>query len=128
LYDKFDCYVNILSNNNNKIISNNWSINQESIYTTINNLVINQIGVTKGQIYFPFIYSLFIFILVNNLLGMVQRRCLTKSLFIRQQPKVNFSSLKNNSNYLNPYFITGFVDGEGCFNISIYKDSRMKTR
>lgn len=74
--------LNILSNNNNKIISNNWSINQESIYTTINNLVINQIGVTKGQIYFPFIYSLFIFILVNNLLGMVPYSFASTSHFI----------------------------------------------
>lgn len=30
-----------------------------------------------------------------------------------------------NSYYLNPYYITGFVDGEGCFTTSIFKDSRM---
>jgi F-type H+-transporting ATPase subunit a len=34
-------------------------------------IVINQINANKGQIYFPFIYSLFIFILINNLIGMV---------------------------------------------------------
>ena len=51
--------LNILGNNNNNIISNNWSINQESIYATMNNLVINQISAVKaGQIYFPFIYYL----------------------------------------------------------------------
>ncbi len=72
---------NILGNNNN-IISNNWSINQESIYATINNLVINQISAIKGQIYFPFIYSLFIFILINNLLGMVKVRCLYIYIFL----------------------------------------------
>src|SRR5437763_981875 len=59
-----------LANNNNKTVSNSWSINQESLYTTINNLIISQIN-AKGQIYFSFIYSLFIFILINNLLGMV---------------------------------------------------------
>ena len=33
----------------------------------------------------------------------------------------------NNTYYLNPYYITGLVDAEGCFTTSIYKDCRMKT-
>src|SRR3981189_685061 len=41
------------------------------MYATIHSIVINQINANKGQIYFPFIYALFIFILVNNLIGMV---------------------------------------------------------
>jgi hypothetical protein len=38
-------------------------------------------------------------------------------------------SLNNNNNsyYLHPYYVTGFTDGEGCFSISIFKDSRMLT-
>ena len=44
---------------------------QESLYATIHSIVTNQINPNKGQIYFPFIYTLFIFILVNNLVGMV---------------------------------------------------------
>nr|YP_009543490.1 LAGLIDADG endonuclease [Coniothyrium glycines]AYU74380.1 LAGLIDADG endonuclease [Coniothyrium glycines] len=32
----------------------------------------------------------------------------------------------NNTYNLNPYYITGLVDAEGCFTTSIYKDSRMK--
>ena len=60
-----------LIGNNNKIISNNWSLSLESIYATIYSIVINQINSNKGQIYFPFIYALFIFILINNLIGMV---------------------------------------------------------
>src|SRR6202044_4218015 len=28
---------------------------------------------------------------------------------------------------LNPYFITGFTDAEGCFCTSIYKDEKYKT-
>lgn len=32
-----------------------------------------------------------------------------------------------NSYYLNPYYIIGFVDGEGCFTTYIFKDSRMST-
>jgi F-type H+-transporting ATPase subunit a len=61
----------LLATNNNKIIPNNWSISQETLYSTVYSIVINQINANKGQIYFPFIYSLFIFILVNNLIGMV---------------------------------------------------------
>jgi ATP synthase subunit 6 len=75
--------LNILrNNNNNKITSNNWSLNKESIYTIINNLVKNQISIIKGQIYFSFIYSLFIFILINNLLGMVPYSFASTSHFI----------------------------------------------
>ncbi len=70
-----------LANNSNKTVSNSWSINQESLYTTINNLVISQIS-AKGQIYFPFIYSLFIFILINNLLGMIPYSFASTSHFI----------------------------------------------
>lgn len=61
----------LLASNNNKIIPNNWSISQESIYATVYGIVVSQINPTRGQIYFPFIYALFIFILVNNLVGMV---------------------------------------------------------
>ena len=61
----------LLATNNNKIIPNNWSISQETLYSTVYSIVINQINANKGQIYFPFIYSLFIFILINNLIGMV---------------------------------------------------------
>ena len=62
---------NIVGTNYNKIVSSGWSISQESIYATIHSIVINQINSTKGQIYFPFICTLFIFILVNNLIGMI---------------------------------------------------------
>nr|YP_010608719.1 ATP synthase F0 subunit a [Drechslerella dactyloides]WAN89799.1 ATP synthase F0 subunit a [Drechslerella dactyloides] len=61
----------LLTDNNEKLLMNKWSLNQESITITVKNLVINQISATKGQIYFPFIYTLFMFILINNLIGMV---------------------------------------------------------
>ena len=63
---------NLLATNYNKVISNNWSISQETLYATIHSIVINQINSKNGQIYFPFVYTLFIFILVNNLIGMVR--------------------------------------------------------
>ena len=63
--------LNFLATNYNKVICNRWSISQESIYATLNSIVINQINANKGQMYFPFIYALFLFILINNLIGMV---------------------------------------------------------
>nr|YP_010317393.1 ATP synthase F0 subunit a [Ciborinia camelliae]UNB14718.1 ATP synthase F0 subunit a [Ciborinia camelliae] len=63
--------LSVLTTNYNKIVSNNWSISQEAIYTTIHSIVTNQINARSGQIYFPFIYTLFIFILINNLIGLV---------------------------------------------------------
>jgi F-type H+-transporting ATPase subunit a len=74
--------LNILATNYNKIVSNKWSISQESIYATIHSIVVNQINARSGQIYFPFIYTLFIFILINNLIGMVPYSFTSTSHFI----------------------------------------------
>lgn len=142
--------LSVLTTNYNKIVSNNWSISQESIYATVHSIVTNQINPTKGQVYFPFIYTLFIFILVNNLIGMVNRslRIIINKFFYPEflfayktgennnvrvysttTPVLPSYNLKgNNSYYLNPYYITGFVDAEGCFTTSIFKDSRMSTK
>lgn len=72
----------LLASNNNKIIPNNWSISQETIYATVHGIVISQINPTKGQMYFPFIYALFIFILVNNLVGLVPYSFASTSHFV----------------------------------------------
>ena len=45
-------------------------------------IVISQINPTKGQMYFPFIYALFIFILVNNLVGLVPYSFASTSHFV----------------------------------------------
>lgn len=74
--------LNVLATNYNKVVSNGWSISQESIYATVHSIVINQINAKKGQIYFPFIYTLFIFILVNNLIGLVPYSFASTSHFI----------------------------------------------
>ncbi len=78
----FILVLNILSTNYNKLVSNNWSIGQESLYATIHSIVVNQINSTKGQIYFTFIYTLFIFILINNLIGMVPYSFASTSHFV----------------------------------------------
>lgn len=145
----------LLATNNNKIIPNSWSISQESIYATVHSIVVSQINPTKGQLYFPFIYALFIFILVNNLIGLVLSSDyvfieITSMLFNRRiinnnkikgnsssfSSSVNcryYSSSSNNSNNcnpsisINPYYLSGFIDGEGCFNLTIYKNSQLAT-
>lgn len=142
--------LNLLSTNYNKLVGNDWSISQESLYATIHSIVANQINPKNGQMYFPFIYALFIFVLINNLIGMV-KRCLRNSWLIisnnllkklyssisyYQSRNISYKISKNqvrysfnnkNTFYLNPDYITGFVDGEGCFSISIFKDSRRLT-
>lgn len=156
----FILVMNLLSTNYNKLVSNNWSISQESLYATIHSIVTNQINGKSGQLYFPFIYTLFIVILINNLVGMVKRSLCILYLIIMYSDTHNFnpdrysyydyncyrrtstkkgnrrqySTLSKypkynkrdaNSNYLSAYYITGFVDAEGCFTTSIYKEVRM---
>jgi F-type H+-transporting ATPase subunit a len=72
----------LLATNNNKIIPNNWSISQESIYATVHGIVVNQINPNKGQMFFPLMYVLFIFILINNLIGLVPYSFASTSHFI----------------------------------------------
>jgi F-type H+-transporting ATPase subunit a len=74
--------LNLLATNYNKVVSNRWSISQESLYATIHSIVTNQINPRSGQLYFPFIYTLFIFILINNLIGMVPYSFASTSHFI----------------------------------------------
>ena len=45
--------LNLLSTNYNKLVGNNWSISQESLYATIHSIVTNQINPKSGQVYFP---------------------------------------------------------------------------
>lgn len=72
----------ILTGTSSRITPSNWSLGQESLYDTIHSIVINQINNRNGQSYFPFIYVLFIFILLNNLLGMVPYSFASTSHFI----------------------------------------------
>src|SRR6201992_1840351 len=54
----------------------------ETIYATVHSIVVNQINEKKGQMYFPFIYALFMFILINNLIGMIPYSFASTSHFI----------------------------------------------
>ena len=74
--------LSLIATNNNKIVSNATSICQESVYATVHSIVVNQINEKKGQLYFPFIYVLFVFILINNLIGMIPYSFASTSHFI----------------------------------------------
>jgi F-type H+-transporting ATPase subunit a len=62
--------LHIYANNDNKIIPNNWSISFESSFQSLNTMVREQIGANM-EIYFPFIYSIFFYILFANLISNV---------------------------------------------------------
>jgi F-type H+-transporting ATPase subunit a len=78
----FILVIMLLSTNYNKLVGNKWSISQESLYATIHSIVSNQINPVNGPIYFPFIYTLFIFILINNLIGMIPYSFASTSHFV----------------------------------------------
>jgi hypothetical protein len=47
----------------------------------------------------------------------------------KQLNKKSFSTLNINSEpNINPWFITGFTDAEGCFSIKIQKNAKLKTK
>ena len=55
----------------NMVKINGWSISTEAIYFTIHNMVLRQIGTVIGLFFFTFIFTLFIYILFSNLVGLV---------------------------------------------------------
>ena len=75
-------YLIEVSNNIELVKENTYSVSKELIYDTVNNIVRNQINADKGEIFFPFISSLFIFVLINNLISMTPYSFATTSHFI----------------------------------------------
>nr|YP_009710617.1 ATP synthase F0 subunit a [Amanita bisporigera]QFZ98566.1 ATP synthase F0 subunit a [Amanita bisporigera] len=57
-------------NNDSNLIPNKWSISLESSFASLSSMVRDQIG-SHNEVYLPFIYSLFFFILVGNLISNV---------------------------------------------------------
>jgi F-type H+-transporting ATPase subunit a len=83
LISTFVCILfTLLSTNLNKLIFNSWSLFKETIYDTVHSIVTSQINNTKGQVFFPFMFTLFIFILINNLIGMIPYSFASTSHFI----------------------------------------------
>jgi len=59
-----------------------WALSKECIQDTIFSIVTSQINKFNGQIYYPFILTLFMFILINNLIGLVPYSFSVTSHFI----------------------------------------------
>jgi F-type H+-transporting ATPase subunit a len=60
--------LHIVANNSHKLIPSKWSISLESAYVSVQSIVRDQIG-AANEIYTPFIYSLFFFVIIANLNG-----------------------------------------------------------
>lgn len=59
-------FLHYMGNNDTKLLPSKWSLALESIFATINSIVREQLG---KELYLPFIYALFFFILIANLTG-----------------------------------------------------------
>src|SRR5215475_8611687 len=74
LYTCFILFIilgfHLYGNNESNLIPNKWSISLESSFASLNSIVREQIGL-HSEIYLPFIYSLFFFILIGNLISNV---------------------------------------------------------
>lgn len=53
-----------------KVLPNYWQLIWEEFYRLTNNIIRENLGL-KGEIYFPFIFSLHTFLLFSNLIGMI---------------------------------------------------------
>ena len=74
--------IHHFSNNNFALVPSSYSIALESIYATIHSMVRNQIG-ERNEAYLPFIYSLFFFVLIGNLISNVTYNfALTSSVIV----------------------------------------------
>ena len=57
-------------NNESNLVPNKWSISFESSFASLSSMVRDQIG-SLSEVYLPFIYSLFFFVLIGNLISNV---------------------------------------------------------
>jgi F-type H+-transporting ATPase subunit a len=73
----YSCFILLIAlgfhfygNNDSKLIPSKWSISLESSFASLSSMVREQVG-SQSEIYLPFIYSLFFFILFGNLISNV---------------------------------------------------------
>ena len=62
--------LHFYGNNDSKLIPSKWSISLETSYSSLSAMVKEQVG-PQSEKYIPFIYSLFFFILIGNLISNV---------------------------------------------------------
>lgn len=103
--------LHYVGSNNKKLVPSKWSIALESSFASINTMVRSQIGSTN-EVYLPFIYSLFFFIIISNLTGNVPYNyTVTTSLIVSIGLSVTIFigvtilGLKNHSLHFFSYFV-----------------------
>jgi F-type H+-transporting ATPase subunit a len=103
--------LHYVGNNNKKLVPSKWSIALESSFASINSMVRSQIG-AANEVYLPFIYSLFFFIIISNLSGNVPYNyTVTTSLIVSIGLSftifigVTILGLKNHNIHFFSYFI-----------------------
>ena len=63
-------FLYLVTQNGGTLVPSRWQSIVEMIYEFVVSLVDEQIG-TKGRVYFPLIFTLFVFLLFTNLIGMI---------------------------------------------------------
>src|SRR5690606_648148 len=64
------CTYLILSTRGRGLVPNRWQLSSEMMYEFVANMVRSSAG-TEGMKFFPFVFSLFMFIFIGNMFGMV---------------------------------------------------------
>lgn len=62
--------LHFYGDNESNLIPNKWSISLESSFASLSSMVRDQIG-SSSELYLPFIYSIFFFVLIGNLISNV---------------------------------------------------------
>ena len=70
------------------LVPSRWQIIVETFYETIANMLYDNLGV-RGQQYFPFVFVLFMFILLSNLIGLIPYLVTWTRLLIQSRKKKN---------------------------------------
>ena len=73
--------MSYLSLNNSKVVPSRWALLQESLFGSILNMINSTIG-KKGQAYLPFLYTIFLYVLLSNLIGLVPYSFTPSSHFV----------------------------------------------
>lgn len=64
------------------VVPNRWQVIFEAIYKTVLSMVVDNIGIIKGQSFFPLVFSIFFYILCLNIVGLVPYSFTLTSHFI----------------------------------------------
>lgn len=64
---------------------------------------------------------------IKNVSTIRINKCLNSLIIQRSLFSTKASIVENTTDVLNPEYVTGFTDGEGCFFVGIHSDPRLKT-